>query len=185
MKTHPLAGKIRALCLLTAFGATLPGSALALGPALNSPPAQARAAKPVENQIRQLIQDFYFASTHGDAAFMDKIFSNDPEVLLIGTDPSEVVVGHEAINAFWTGLFDALASIGYPNNGGLAIVSSGDTIQVDHKGPVAWASDFPTFALQNGDVPFRLSFVFVLEEGRYKISQIHFSIGSPNADLPA
>lgn len=32
--------------------------------------------------------------------------------------------------------------------------------------------------------PFRLTTVMHLEQGRWKIIQLHFSIGVPNSDLP-
>ncbi len=175
MYTRTFTRQLKMFVFLTIFSSFIPASVMAMGPTVSAP---------VKDEIKGLILEFHEAATNADVDFMDEIFSNDPEVLLIGTDPAEVIVGHAAIVQFWSDLFQALRDLGYPNNGGLPTVSSGAAIQVNHMNSVAWAVDFPTWQFRNGDVPFRVTFVFHRKRGEWKIIQIHFSIGVPNADLP-
>lgn len=137
-----------------------------------------------ENQIKDLIIQFHQAATSADLAFIDQIFANDAQVQLIGSDPAEVVTGHAAVVQFWTDLFQALRDLGYANNGGLPTVSNGESIHVSARGPVAWATDLPTWHFAKGTVAFRQTFVFEREQGDWKISHTHFSVGITNADLP-
>lgn len=137
-----------------------------------------------QDQIKGLILQFHQAATNADEAFMSQIFADDPDALLIGSDPAEVFVGHAAIVQFWTDFFQALRDLGYPNNGGLPTVSSGTSIRVSRRGAVAWAVDFPTWKLLNGDVLFRVTLALRKKQGDWKITQVHFSIGVSNADLP-
>ncbi|MDQ5852249.1 MAG: nuclear transport factor 2 family protein [Chloroflexota bacterium] len=137
-----------------------------------------------EEQVKDRILQFHQAATNGDVDLMAQLFSNGPDVQVIGSDPTELAVGHAAVVQFWTGLFQYLRDLGYPNNGGLPTVSSDTSIQVGHEGAVAWAVDFPTWQFRNGEVPFRVSLVLRREQGEWKFSQVHFSVGVPNADLP-
>lgn len=142
------------------------------------------ASSAVTDKIHHLIRQFYTAATHADVSVMDHIFSHDPAVLLIGSDPAEVIVGHAAIVQFWADLFQALRDAGYPNNGGLPTVALDTSPDVSRHGSMAWAVDFPTWKFQHGDVPFRLTLIFRKEQGAWTILQVHFSIGVPNAELP-
>ncbi len=137
-----------------------------------------------EQRIKELIMRFHEAATHANLTFMDQIFADDPHVQLIGSDPTEVVVGHAAVVQFWTDLFQALRDLGYDNNGGLPTVSTGESIQVRHQGAMAWATDFPTWHFAHDTVPFRQTLVFQREQGDWKISHVHFSVGIPNSELP-
>ncbi|MBP1148918.1 MULTISPECIES: nuclear transport factor 2 family protein [Methylocaldum] len=143
---------------------------------------QAVRADAVDDEIKGLIMQFHNASTTGDIDFMEFITSRSPDALALGTDTPEVFVGHDAIVAWWQGIFDFLASIGY-ENGGLPVVSPVN-LQVGHRGAVAWAAEQAVWHFANGDVPFRLSLVFRKEHGNWKIIQQHFSIGVPNSELP-
>jgi ketosteroid isomerase-like protein len=137
-----------------------------------------------ENQIKDLVMQFHQAATNADLAFMDQIFANDSQVQLIGSDPAEVITGHAAVVQFWTDLFQGLRDSGYPNNGGLPTVSNGESIHVSVHGPMAWATDLPTWHFAKDTVAFRQTFVFEREQGSWKISHTHFSVGIANADLP-
>jgi len=137
-----------------------------------------------EDEVKARLAQLYAASTNGDLNAIDGLFSGDPHALLLGTDPTEVVTGHTNIVQFWQDIFQALGSLGYPNNGGLPIVAAGPPLQVDVHGAVAWVADQPTFQFAHGSVPFRLTAVFHKEGGEWRIIQIHFSIGVPNSTLP-
>ena len=95
-----------------------------------------------------------------------------------------MAVGHEAAVQFWAGLFQYLTDKGYPNNGGLKMVSTGGPIQVDSAGSVAWVADMAEFQFAGSSTPFRLTAVMHREQGKWKIIQLHFSVGVPNSELP-
>lgn len=137
-----------------------------------------------QSQIKDLILQFHQAASHADLAFIDQIFANDAQVQLIGSDPSEVITGHAAVVQFWTALFQGLRDLGYPNNGGLPTESNGESIHVSVHGPVAWATDLPTWHFAKGTIAFRQTLVFQREQGDWKISHTHFSVGVADADLP-
>jgi ketosteroid isomerase-like protein len=136
----------------------------------------------MDDRIRELVNQYHVASTEGDLAFMTNITSNSPEALLLGSDPNEIVTGHDNIVTWWQGLFDFLESIGYPN-GGLPVIAP-TNLQVGHQGGVAWAVEQATWQFVGGDVPFRISLVFKKEGNAWKIIQQHFSIGVANSELP-
>lgn len=135
-------------------------------------------------RILETLHDFYAASTYADIEAMDALIARGSAPTFIGTDPSEVFSGHDDIVAWWQGIFDFLATFGYPNNGGLPIVATGDPVQLGRRGSVAWIVDEPNFEFLNGTVPTRLTLVLRLEHGRWRIVQGHFSFGVPDADIP-
>lgn len=139
-------------------------------------------ADAVDEEIKALVVQFHNASTTADVDFMDRITSNAPDALAIGSDAAEVVTGHDAIVAWWQGVFDYLGSMGYVN-GGLPVMSPVH-LQVGHKDSIAWAAEQAVWHLANGDAPFRLTLLFQKEQGQWKIVQQHFSNGVANTALP-
>jgi ketosteroid isomerase-like protein len=149
--------------------------------------APARAAAnsvQTEAEVKATLRQLYTASANADIETIDRLFSNDTGTLILGSDPTELAVGHEAAVQFWAGLFQFLKDQGYPNNGGLKMVSAGGPIQVDSAGTVAWVTDVAEFQFAGGNTPFRLTAVMHREQGKWKIIQLHFSIGVPNSALP-
>jgi ketosteroid isomerase-like protein len=114
------------------FAAALAAIILAQAPAL-------AAANPnkTEEEVKATLQQFYTASANADIETIDQLISDDTGTLILGSDPTEVAVGHEAAVQFWAGLFQYLKDQGYANNGGLKMVSTGGPIQVDSAGSVA------------------------------------------------
>ncbi|WP_437573854.1 nuclear transport factor 2 family protein [Sorangium sp. So ce887] len=158
---------------------------LALGGTMNTAEAvPVCLTVPEHTQIASLVQQFYEASTTGDIDFMEGIISTSPDALFLGTAPGEVFTGHTAIVQWWEEMFVFLDGLGYPNDGGLPIETTGGLLQLKQEGHVAWVADDPTFAFLGGDVPTRLSLVFRKESGQWKIVQGHWSVGLPNEELP-
>ena len=148
-------------------------------------PARAAAnSSQTEQEVKAALQQLYTASANADIATIDQLFSDDTGTLILGSDPDEIAVGHEAAVQFWAGIFQFLKDQGYPDNGGLKMVSAGGPIQVDSAGTVAWVTDKAEFQFAGGNTPFRLTAVMHLEQGKWKIIQLHFSIGVPNSALP-
>ena len=134
--------------------------------------------------VNELLQEFYAASTFADIETIDRLVSNSPQATFLGTAPGELFQGHDEIVEWWQGIFDFLESFGYPNNGGLPLVSTGEPVQVERRGSVIWVVDEPMFQFQNGDAPTRLTLVLKIEQGEWKIAQGHFSIGIADNTLP-
>ena len=149
-------------------------------------PARAAAnSTQTEEEVKATLQRLYTAAAIADIETIDQLFSDDTGTLLLGSDPTEIAVGHEAAVQFWVGLFQYLKEQGYPNNGGLKMVSTGGgPIQVDSAGTVAWVTDMAEFQFAGGNTPFRVTAVMHREQGRWKIIQIHFSVPVPNSALP-
>jgi ketosteroid isomerase-like protein len=161
------------------FTAALVATVMTVAPALAAPhPGQ------TEEEVKAALQKLYTASANADIETIDQLFSDDTGTLLLGSDPTEVAVGHDAAVQFWAGLFQYLKDQGYPNNGGLKMVSTGGPIQVDSSGTVAWVADMAQFQFAGGNTPFRVTAVMHKEQGRWKIIQIHFSLPVPNSALP-
>ncbi|WP_437963763.1 nuclear transport factor 2 family protein [Sorangium sp. So ce260] len=135
-------------------------------------------------QIAALVQEFYEASTNGDIDAIDDLISIAPSAVFMGTAPGEVYYGHNDIVQWWEDMFTFLDSLGYPNNGGLPIETTGGLFQLSQQGATAWVADDPTFAFLGGDVPTRLTLVFHKYNGEWRIHQGHWSVGLPNEELP-
>jgi ketosteroid isomerase-like protein len=161
------------------FTAALVATVMTVAPALAAPPPDQ-----TDEEVKAALQQLYTASAAADIETIDQLFSDDTNTLLLGTDPTEVAVGHDAVVQFWAGFFQYLKDQGYPNNGGLKMVSTGGPIQVDSAGSVAWITDIAEFQFAGGNTPFRVTAVMHKEQGRWKIIQLHFSIPVLNSTLP-
>jgi ketosteroid isomerase-like protein len=125
-------------------------------------------------KIRDLVSQFHAAATNADIDFIDEIVSQKPETIAIGSDPSEVFIGHDEIVGWWEDIFVLL-------DGGLPTSSPGP-VQVNVRLGTAWVTDLGEWNLFGDIVPFRSTFVFLREVGGWKIIQQHFSIGVGNPD---
>jgi ketosteroid isomerase-like protein len=150
--------------------------------ALTAFAAPALAADPHEAEIEQLVLDLYEASNNADLAFFENVISQSPEATFLGSDPAEVFVGHDQIVQWWSDLFAALESLGYPN-GSLPTLAEGDPIQIQRRGSVAWVTDDLRWVFHKGEVLARLTLVLQREHGEWKIVQGHFSVGVLNGDI--
>lgn len=137
-------------------------------------PAGANGLTSPEDQIRELVAQFHAAATNADIDFIDKIVSDNPDTIAIGSDPSEVFIGHDAIISWWEDIFVLLG-------GGLPTSSPGP-VQVNVWLGTAWVTDLGEWNLLGDIVPFRLTLVFLRERGGWKIVQQHFSIGVGNPE---
>jgi len=141
-------------------------------------------AASVEEEIKALLLQYYAAISNADLTFIDTITSQNPEVTLLGTDPSEVIIGHANVVQFWQDLFAGLG-------GGLTTVpGAGSPDVITSDGGVAWLMDtqsqwrLPGPGSQGGDQPFRLTAVLQKVGNRWRLIQQHYSIGVPNDLLP-
>ncbi len=164
---------------LLALGLTLSTSAQAA-----SPEAAALAAKgqaQLEAQVTAVVEAFHAASTAGDIDAIESFISSSDDVFFMGSDATEIFIGHDAIVQWWADLFAFFAGYGYT---GLEVVSDGSLIQVNRAGGVVLAADEALWRFNNGDLAFRLTLVLRKEGGQWKILHGHFSNPLPNDSLP-
>jgi ketosteroid isomerase-like protein len=116
----------------------------------------------------------YRALGVGDAGAIAALFSREPGVLAIGTDPAEWWDGHETI----TSVFQAqMRDMG----GGFPIEAA--ELQSFSEGDAGWAADRPRLTMPDGsEVSFRLTAVLRREDGDWRVVQWHSSFGVANEE---
>jgi ketosteroid isomerase-like protein len=115
----------------------------------------------------------YYAA--GDADALLRLSSKEPGALAIGTDPDEWWEGYEPIARVTESFFAEV--------GGTVKIMTGE-LNAFEEGTTGWAADYARLRLPNGrEVPIRVTVVFHLEGGDWRIVQQHSSIGVPNAEL--
>jgi ketosteroid isomerase-like protein len=120
-------------------------------------------------EVTRAFQDYLGAIAKGDVKAIDSLLAE--EVILIGTDPAEWWTGHDtALRAFATQMEEM--------GGGFPIHESNPQGFAD--GNVGWACDQPVLTLPDGEVPLRVSAVFVKENGRWRVEHTHVSMGVKN-----
>jgi ketosteroid isomerase-like protein len=126
-------------------------------------------------ELEDLVSRWFAAATRGDASVVDAFVSANPDVCLIGSDPSEWFRGGEAVAQFLRGEVT--------NAGGLAQFSPEGT-EAFEEGTVGWATTRLTITLPDGrHVSPRWSSVFHREGDTWRFVQTHASIGVGNDDI--
>jgi ketosteroid isomerase-like protein len=144
---------------------------------------QATAKKGIESEITAVVEAFHAASTAGDLAGIESLISDSGDTFFMGSDATEIFIGHAAIAHWWADLFTFFDGLGYPN-GGLQVVSDGSMLQVRQVGDLVLVADEALWRFNGGDITFRLTLVLRKEQGDWKILQGHFSNPLPNGALP-
>ena len=125
-------------------------------------------------ELKELVLRTYVAMGNGDTTFYDHHLSHQEGVLIIGSDPNEWWTGYDTI----TQVFKAQMR----EMGGVSCLP-GDP-QAYRIGDVGWVADRPRFRLPDGtELPVRMSIVFVKEDGAWKVTHQHISIGVPNEQI--
>lgn len=128
------------------------------------------ASVEVENVVRALFD----AVSKGDIGEIENLFSQKDGVIAIGSDPAETWAGYNAIVRAFT---EQLQSSGSRQ------IQTGE-ISAWVEGTVGWASELRTIRRSKGKVmSIRHTFVLHTENERWKIVQMHVSIGVPNDEL--
>jgi adenylate cyclase len=121
--------------------------------------------------IKDVIAGWFDAVAKGDVGWRDKHVSTSADLRIIGTDPEEWLGGDTAF-AF---LCDEAANVG----GKVTILVR--EIEGFREGSVGWGAAVPVITLQDGrQVAPRWSAVFHLEDGLWKLVQLHASLGIDN-----
>jgi ketosteroid isomerase-like protein len=125
------------------------------------------------DELRDLFLGFYDALANGDAAFVDRHFSRDNDLRVIGTDPQE----------WWSGprVFEVFRAQLEAMGGGMPL-RPGDP-EAFSEGSVGWVADQGTLSLPDGtELVVRVSAVAHREDGDWKFVQSHASFGVPNEE---
>ncbi len=129
---------------------------------------------PQEKIISVMVQ-LYDGLSKGDLDAVDNIFSHTENLLVIGTDPHEWWHGYDS--------FIRAHQAQFKQMGGSYFIEHGELI-VNVEGAIGWVGDKVTFHFKDGrSVPARVTCIFHLENGDWKIVQHHISIGVSNRSV--
>jgi hypothetical protein len=122
-------------------------------------------------ELRERTLDFYRAMETADTSFIETFFSQEEEVLNLGSDPEEWLVGHAKAVGVLVAQLKAMQGISI----------GGADPQAFSEGSVGWVADQFKLIMPSGTtIPFRMTLVYHKEAGEWKAVQLHLSIGVPN-----
>jgi hypothetical protein len=123
-------------------------------------------------ELRDFVLLYCQAITSGDTGFIERHMSRLNGLLVIGIDPHEWWTGYAAT-------IEPYARQGLKSPVGVTLAASDP--QAHREGSVGWAADRVRIRLPDGtEIPCRLTLVWHLEDGEWKIVQHHLSIGVEN-----
>lgn len=123
-------------------------------------------------ELRGLVLAMYHDWSSADPTFLD-LFSDSDDFTLIGTDPAEWFHGGRTAKSIFRTQVEEIGDIR---------ITAGDLRSFAH-GDVGWTVDNPTLAFGNGvSVMFRITGVYVREEGGWTCMHLHASIGTANEE---
>jgi ketosteroid isomerase-like protein len=125
-------------------------------------------------ELQKLMLRFVQAAAEGDTVFIDELYSRQPGVLQIGTDPSEWWRGWETISRVWR---EQIAALG----GSMPLVAN--DVEAWEEGTVGWAAAQGAVQIpEQPELPMRFTAVFRREDGAWKVVQGHGSLGVANEE---
>ena len=121
-------------------------------------------------ELRALLARCFRVISAGDAAALEELFSSQAYVVLIGSDPDEWLRGGDAVAVFSAQLGELRAIELEPSE--IVAFCSGD---------VGWAAASVRQQYADGHaLDKRITAVFVIERGHWRIAQWHTSVGVGN-----
>ena len=123
-------------------------------------------------EIRRVIHRWMIAISEGDADAVLGRLSEHPGTLTIGTDPAEWWYGQEA-RAIWGRQIEELGTFSF----------TWDEIEAWEEGTVGWASAKETINMPEKSFEARATYVLHLEQGEWKVVQIHWSLPKANVEV--
>lgn len=125
-------------------------------------------------ELKELMLRWYASFAAGDLTVTEQILAHQPELLLIGTDPTEWLMGYEPILQGFQLQTAALDGVQI-EPGELIAYSVGD---------LGWVVDRPLIKLPDGmAIPMRSTLVFQCTQGQWRLVHQHNSVGVPNEEL--
>ena len=127
------------------------------------------------SKVKEAMLHFYDHASTGNVHGIENLFTRQPGLIGIGTDPKEYWVGYETCVRMMRTQIQEL--------GGQMPIKAGD-IQALAEGTVGWVADRATCPLPDGSsIPLRITAVFHQEGSEWKMVQLHCSVGAANADV--
>lgn len=124
-------------------------------------------------ELREIIAGWFAAAVRGDASWRDRHVSRNANLRIVGTDPSEWLLGEPAYRF----LKEEAETVG-----GKFEVSVSE-VEAFSEGSVGWGVALPRIRLPDGrQASPRWSAVFHREADGWKLVQLHASIGVSNEE---
>lgn len=121
-------------------------------------------------EIEAVVRRFLSARQVGDVEAMRNLHSRSEHVRLIGTDKHEWLQGYDRVVGAWQVALEEFDSVVLPDSELLRI-------EAYERGEVGWAAVEQLRTLKTGETfVYRITMVFELEAGAWKVAQIHFSM---------
>jgi hypothetical protein len=133
-----------------------------------------RRIEPVKasDDVRGAMLEFYERLSAKDVASFDRLVSDDPATLVIGTAPGEWVTERDRLR------------FGFEAEG-LAIEAGARPAGYEQR-DIGWFVDEPTYTFPDGSrMRTRLTAVLLLEQGDWRIVHMHVSVGVPDDEVVA
>lgn len=136
--------------------------------------AEQRAARAEELEAAEAVIDRFGYMWEGeDMDTFDEIIAQDPDMIVIGTDTAEYIIGYEDFRQIRQEQFDSFENVEFSVNNRDVRLSQGGT--------VAWFSEVFDLFIMAEDNPvhlrdLRLSGVLEKRDGDWKIVQLHTSV---------
>ena len=125
-----------------------------------------------DDQLKEDSLEMYEAVSNGNEVYLENFLAKDGDVLCIGTDEKE----------FWSERNVIIDSLKSQATSGTKIVHG--NIKAYSEGSIGWVVDDPKFVVADGrEAKFRMTSVFHLEQGKWKLIQTQASKGIPNSEL--
>ena len=125
-------------------------------------------------ELRHVIERFFDATRAGDVQAVTNRLSREPGFERMGTDPDERWFDGEEAALIFAQQMRELGG-GYP-------WTLDSEVRAFIEGDVGWGSLTSKFETRDGLVPLRMTLVFHLEHGEWKIVQSHSSVPSTNEE---
>jgi hypothetical protein len=125
-------------------------------------------------EIEELFRKIIAATERGDIAFLERSISRHVGTLSIGTDPEEWIEGHSAIMQL---LRDSMPE------GPYQVHSHLEKVVAYREGGIGWAAGRGYHEIEGKRIPVRLTGVAHQEDGEWRVTQLHSSMGVPNAEM--
>jgi ketosteroid isomerase-like protein len=126
-------------------------------------------------EIRRVVERWIIAIAERDADAALGRLSENPDALIIGTDPAEWWHGQEA-RALWRRQLEELG----PSSSATWEVP--EKVEAWEEGTVGWASLSTRVTSGERSFDARLTCVLHLERGEWKLVQVHWSLPTPNVE---
>jgi ketosteroid isomerase-like protein len=130
---------------------------------------------PISEDVKRAMLEFYQRYSAGDVAAFAHQITEQEDALVIGTDPSQWAVGHDAWVAGYAEVMEQMPGLQ---------LRAGDRLTAFQDGPIGWAADRALIVLPDGaEIPLRITAVFRNEGAIWRIVTAHLSLGVPDAKL--